>query len=288
MKNIVILGASGFLGTSLLKKLNQKKFKIKILQHSKKLNHKLDSINGSILSKPKLDSLISDDDIVINLTGQFSGNLENFLKINLIGSTNLLNIVKKKKNVKIIQISSIDVYGENPNLSKETDQPFPTSIYGTTKYLTEQLYEKFSNENNLDVTILRCSNLYGPNKKNGIIANLLKSTQSKTPLLLTHKGKQIRDFLFVDDASNGIILAMKHFKPGFRIYNICSGVKYTINDIIKYIEKNNLILNYTLISTKPDEYCICASNSKSKRFLHFKPKINFQHGLKFTIQQHTN
>ena len=284
MKNIVILGASGFLGTSLLKKLNQKKFKIKILQHSTKLNHKLDSIHGSILSKPKLDSLISDDDIVINLTGQFSGNLENFFKINLIGSTNLLNIVKKKKNVKIIQISSIDVYGENPNLSKETDQPFPTSIYGTTKFLTEQLYEKFSVENNLDVTILRYSNLYGPNKTNGIIANLLQSSKNFTPLLLTHCGKQTRDFLFVDDAAEGIIKTIQYFKPGFRIFNISSGTKLTIIDIIEEMKKNSIALNYKLTSSKPDEFSISANNIKSKKFLHFTPKIKFHQGLKIVIE----
>lgn len=283
MKNVVILGASGFLGTSLLKKLNKKKFNIKILNHTKKLNHKYHSINGSILSKSKLNSLISNNDIVINLTGQFSGNFENFFKVNLIGSTNLLNVIKNKKNVKIIHISSIDVYGENSNFSKEIDQPIPTSIYGTTKFLTEQLYEKFSKENHLNVTILRCSNLYGPTKRNGIIANLLKSKKSKIPLLLTHKGKQIRDFLFVEDAVDGIIQAIQHFKPGYRIFNISSGKKFKIIDVIEEMKKNNVILNYKLTSSKPDEFCICADNSKSKKLLYFNPKTSFKKGLQATI-----
>ncbi|WP_371504478.1 NAD-dependent epimerase/dehydratase family protein [Nitrosopumilus adriaticus] len=284
MKNIVILGASGFLGTSLLKKLNQKKFKIKILNHSKKPHSKFDTVKGSVLSKSSLENLISDNDIVVNLTGQFDGNFENFFKVNLIGNTNILNIIKTKKNVKIIQISSIDVYGENLKLFKETDQPIPKSIYGTTKFLTEQLYEKFANDNNLDITILRCSNLYGPNKKNGIITNLIKTSKNSEPLLLTHNGKQIRDFLFVDDAADGIINAIRFFKPGFQIFNISSGQKFTILDVINEIQKNNIKLNYKFTSMKPDEFSVCADNKKSKQLLNFTPKISFQKGIRKTIE----
>jgi nucleoside-diphosphate-sugar epimerase len=282
-KNVVILGSSGFLGTSLLKRMNAKKFRIRTLIHKNNIPSKFNSKSGSILSKSDLDDLIHDNDIVVNLTGSLSTNLQNFFQVNLNGNLNLLNIIKNKKNVKLIVISSVTVYGENDNSSKETDLPNPTSIYGTTKFLTEQICEKFSKNNNLDVTILRVSNLYGPNKRDGIIANLLKSSRSKTPLLLNHNGAQIRDFLFVDDAADGIIQTIQYVKSGFNIFNISSGKKFKIIDVIKEMKKNNIVLNYKLTSSQPDVFCSYSDNSKSKKLLRFNPKINFKKGLHDTI-----
>jgi len=284
MENIVILGASGFLGSELLKKLDENKFQLKSLYHKRKIDSKFNSVKGSILSQSSLNSLISNNDIVINLTGQFSKNFEDFFQVNLNGTMNLLNVIKNKKNVKLIHISSIDVYGNKNSFSKESDKPSPSSIYATTKLLTEQLCEKFSKENNLDVTLLRFSNIYGPHKKNGIITNLLNSKESDKPINLTHKGKQIRDFLFIDDAIDGIIQAIDKFKPGFRIFNISSGKKTSVLEIIKEMKKNNLILNYKITSSTPDDFCICANNSKSKNSLSFKPKMKFKDGLKFIIE----
>lgn len=288
MKNIVLLGSSGFLGTSILKKLDTKKFTIKTLSHKQKIPFKFNPTSGSILSKSVLNNLIQDGDFVINLTGQFSSNLKSFFQINLNGNLNLLNILKNKKNIKLILISTTAVYGDNPKSSIESDKPKPHSIYGMTKFLTEQLCEKFSKENNLDITILRISNLYGPNKKDGIITNLLKSTNSKNPISLNHNGDQIRDFLFVDDAADGIIQSIKYFKPGFQIFNISTGIKYSIKDVIREIKKTDLTLNFKTSISKPDEFCNYANNFKSKKFLHFKPKTSFQKGLKLTIDNFLN
>lgn len=103
----------------------------------------------------------------------------------------------KSKNIKIIFASSINVYGENCRYpSRETDEPKPMNSYGMVKFLTEQLYKKYSELYNIDVTILRFSNIYGKNKKSGIIRKIIKS-RSNEPVNFTYNGNQQRDFLFI-------------------------------------------------------------------------------------------
>jgi nucleoside-diphosphate-sugar epimerase len=281
MSRIVVLGSSGFLGRSLCQKLLENKTNAKFMIHKKKKNLQKNEFFGNILDKKSLIKVVRDNDIIVNLVGQYDDNLSKFYNININGGLNLIEIAKIKKNIKIIFASSINVYGENcKSPSKETDVPNPRTSYGIGKFLTEQLYEKYSKLYGFDMTILRFSNLYGKNKKSGLIVNLIDSTIKK-PVYLSHNGNQQRDFLFVDDAVNGIIQVIKKQPKKFQIFNISSQNKITPKKIITYIEsisKNPIF--YELKNKKFDEKCIWADNTKSKKIIGFTPKITFETGLK--------
>ena len=86
---------------------------------------------GDILDKKSLLKIIQDDDIIINLVGQYENNHPKFFNNNLQGAMNLVEIAHLKKNLKIIFASTINVYGENCKFpSKETDIPNPMTSYG--------------------------------------------------------------------------------------------------------------------------------------------------------------
>lgn len=280
MNRIIILGSTGFLGKSLRRKLSEEKFNVKYMIHKKKIKLKNDEFFGDILNKKNLIQNLKDGDIVINLIGQLEKDFLIFFDTNLKGSLNLLETAKLKKNIKIIFASSINVYGENSDQpSKETDEPKPMSEYGIIKFLTEELYHKYSKLYGLDITILRFSNLYGENKKNGIISNILKSTIEK-PVLLTQNGIQERDFVYVDDAVNSIIQTIKIQPTKFEIFNISSGTKITPKKLIQIMEKiSKKKISYKLINQKHGEKCIFADYSKANKFLNFKPSINIINGL---------
>ena len=282
---IVILGGSGFLGKSLLQKLN-KKFHVKIMIHYKEIELKGKKFKGDILSQRTLDNEISRRDIVVNLIGQYNKNLSTFIELNIIGGLNLLNSCIRKKINRIILISSINVYGENLNFpSKETDPLRPQTVYGIVKLLNEKVYEYYSKTYGLNITILRLSNLYGPYKKSGYIASLINSINDNKPTTAYNKGQQLRDLLFVEDAANGIIKAIKSPQQGFTIFNISSGKRYVINDLIKMIERiSHKKLNVKLSPKIYDERCIWADNSKAKRILKFNPRTTIENGLKITVR----
>lgn len=285
MKRIIILGGSGFIGSSLLNALKHEKYKLKALVYRNDVSIDADKITGDILTPHILDNQIRSGDIIVNLIGQFAGNNPKFIDLNIKGGLNVLNSCIKKKGVRIILISSINVYGENKkNPSKETDQLRPISSYGMVKLITEKIYQYYAETYGLDVTILRLSNIYGPNKPSGPIADLITSLHNKKYFSAYNKGKQLRDFLFVEDSAEGIVHAIKHPQKGFAIFNISTGKRNSINNIIKIIEKiTQKKLRVHLNSKVPDEKCVWADYSKAKKMLKFSPRVSLEKGLKISV-----
>jgi UDP-glucose 4-epimerase len=280
MVRIIILGASGFLGTALLNKLKNNSYEIIILKHKQSINHK-NFFKGDITIEGILDNVILDDDIIINLIGQYNVNHLDFVDQNLKGGYNLMKSVSKKKNIRVFLISSITVYGNNMNNpSKETDVPYPSSEYANIKLMTENLYKFYAKENNIDTTILRLSNIYGPTQKSGIIFNCFKSIKDNLLLEIFNSGNQLRDFIYIDDAVNGIISSIKCPLPGFNILNISTGIGTKILDVVTSIEKiSNKKIQIKFISTPLKEENIWADPSYAKKKINFKYQMKIAQGL---------
>lgn len=285
MTRIILLGSGGFIGKSLLTKLTVEGFSVKPMIFNNSVNH-ADEFCGNILEPNILDSILDENDVVVNLIGQYTNSDSDFIDTNIKGSLNLLNSCLKNNVKKIILISTINVYGNSlSKSSNEESELLPQTNYGLIKLLTEKLYRQFSKTYNLDVVILRMSNLYGPNKKAGYVSHLINSSVHPTQSIVAYNnGNQFRDILFIDDAIDGIIKSIKKPLAGFNIFNISSGVKYSINQVIKEIENvSNQKLNMAYSSEIPDEICIWADNSKAKTVLGFNPIMSLQEGLKITI-----
>lgn len=287
MTNITVLGGSGFVGKSLLQKLESKKFKVKVMVNSSKIKNKFKKFHGDILDKKTFENQIKNGDIIVNLVGQYNGHISNFIDLNIKGGLNLLESCKGKKNIKIILISSIDAYGENMlYASKEKDKPSPQNNYGLIKLHAEKMYENFANIHGLDVIVLRLSNLYGPNKKNGLILNILKAIKKNGAVSINHNGEQQRDYLFIEDAVDGIIKAIQCRLKKYNVINISSGKRYRSTEIIKLAQElSHKKLKFKLKKTAPDEKCIWANNFKAKKLLKFAPKISIKHGLDLTLKR---
>jgi nucleoside-diphosphate-sugar epimerase len=288
MSRIILLGASGFIGSNLLLELKKQNYEIKAMINKKKLSITVPNFSGNILTPKSLDRVLKKDDIVINLIGQISKNHKNFIQTNILGSINLLDSCYRKQVKKIIFLSSINVYGENTKSSSlETDSLKPVSTYGNIKMLTEEIYKSYANTYGLNIILLRLSNVYGPNKKKGFITNLINSLNNKQINNIAYNnGKQYRDLLFIDDVIIGIMSSLKNSNNGFHIYNLCSGKRFSIKKIIKIIEKlSSKQVNVKFSNTIPDEKCIWGNNSKANRLLNFSPAVSLTDGLFLTIQK---
>ena len=280
---IIILGGTGFLGQQLLKKLNQKHLSYKLLIHEKIMND--DScFFGDITDENFLENYISDSDVIVNLIGQEN---KHMFEQNIKGSYNLLNSAIKKKNIKIIFSSSILVYGESvKQMSDEIDLPKPTSDYGIIKLLSENIYGVYSRLFGLDVTILRFSNIYGPQKESGIITKCIRAIKKQNTITLNQNGTQTRDFIHVDDAVEAILSVLKHQPSGFEIFNISSSIGIQINQIVNLIEKyTGKTIPTKFVNEIHDIKFIVGNNLKAKKLLNFSTKIDINHGLKDTIDK---
>ena len=285
MTNILLLGGTGFLGKSLLDKL-EKSNSVKIMIHNSDLETSAKKFKGNILFPDSFIDQIDDDQIIINLLGQKTPNDSDFITSNILGTINLLNSCIQKKIKGIILISTINVYGENlERSSKETDSLYPKTTYGIVKMITEKIYKQFSEMYGINITILRLGDIYGPTKKNGFLTKLIHSTKDKKIIPECYNnGNQERDILFIDDAINCINNAINFEHNGFEIFNVSSGTRYSINDLISKIELiSNTKLNIKYNSKIPDEKCIWADNLKAKRILNFKPKFDIDSGLKISL-----
>ena len=281
---IIVLGGTGFLGQSLIKKLNEKHLSYKLLIHKKEINDN-HSFYGDITNTNFLENYISDGDMIVNLVGQEN---EYMFKQNIIGSYNLLNSAIKKKNIKIIFASSLLVYGESTKqLSDEMDLPKPVSNYGVVKLLSENLYNIYSKSFGLDVTILRFSNIYGPKSKSGIIVKCIQSIEQQDPINIYENGDQVRDFLHVDDASEAILSVLtSSYQSGFKIFNISSGIGIKINKIIDLIEKYTAQIIPKKFSNKiPNIKYIVGDNTKASKFLNFSTTVDLPDGIKDIIDK---
>lgn len=286
MNKIILLGGSGFIGTELIKNFQKMNLEFKALTHKNSLNSDVSTFRGNILDKKNLDAKIQSNNTVINLVGQSNGNLNDFINLNIFGALNLLNSCINKKNSRIILISSLNIYGENMKKSSlETDIPDPKTEYGLVKLATEKIYEYFADKYNLNITILRLANIYGPTKKNGLITNLISAIFSNSQITLYNEGNQLRDYLYIDDAIDGLIRTIKKPLSGFNIFNISSQKKYSLNQMVKIVEEmSGKKINVKFTKEIPDERCIWANNCKAKEILEFEPKTDIKNGVDNTIK----
>ena len=290
MNKILLLGGTGFIGKVLLNKLEQY-HSTKIMIQSTNLQTTAQKFKGDILNKKSFFDEIRNDETIINLLGQLTANESDCIKSNILGGLNLLNSCIDKKIRQIILISSINVYGENlKRSSKETDPSNPASNYGKIKMITEEMYKNFSETYGINVTVLRLAGIYGPNGNSGFLTQIIKSIKNKNIIPICYNnGEQQRDMLYIDDAIDCILNTLNSEPRGFNIFNISSGNRYSMNELISMIErisKEKISVKYS--SEIPDEKCIWADNSKAKKLLKFNPKIKIETGLKHMISQFSN
>ncbi len=287
-KRILICGGTGFMGQRLVKELLRQRKNINLFVHGEIpqsfQNKDLNIFKGDILDKKTLKPALEKSDIVVNLVGAF---FKDIYLLNIVSSFNLLEACKESNIKKVIFISSEAVYGKYPGRPcLESDRPEPTTEYGLSKYLAEQLYEFYSDKYNIPVIVLRPSNTYGPGQKQGVVFECLSSIFKNQPVVIHSDGKQRRAFVYVDDVVSGIIKSIDYKSKGFDIFNISGTKAYSLLEFISVLRQNfkREIQVKFLTSKKPYVRDMCSSYQKAKTLLGYEPKINLEKGIKKTIK----
>ena len=208
---------------------------------------------------------------------------------NIVGLLNVLEASRKTNVKKIIFSSSAAIYGDNSNLPlEENELPAPTSFYGLTKWMTERYLDLYHSLFNLNYTILRYSNVYGPrqgaNGEGGVIYLFAKALAQNKSFTIFGDGKQTRDFISVHDVVAANLSALTNGNQN--IFNVSTGLEMSIRDLAhKMVDLagfNPSFIQYGQPRTG-DIFRSCLSNKKIKNSLNWSPSVSIEEGLKETL-----
>jgi len=325
---ILVTGSSGFIGYHLVKKLMQYKSNqivgIDSLDHyydvslkisrnkslftnNKYNNFKFYKIN--LINIQKLKYLFHKEkfDVVVNLAAQagvrFSlKNPTSYVRSNLIGFFNILDISKEFKIKHFISASTSSVYGASvrmPFKVSRNSANHPIQFYAATKKSNEIIAHSYSCIYNLPITIVRFFTVYGPwGRPDMSLFYFVKNIINKKEIQVFNKGNHSRDFTYIDDVVDGLCLLIKK-KPKkkrewnvkedlsssiapFKIVNLGNGKRVSLLNYIKIIEKILKIKAKIkfLKMQKGDIRDTNADIKETQKYINYKPKTNIYTGVK--------
>ena len=295
---ILVTGGAGFIGTYLVKFLNESGNSITIfddfsnsnkhsIQNFEELGIKI--IEGDIRDFKKISNAVKDHDIVIHLAAKISvvdsiKNPSKTFSVNVEGTKNVLLSCKKNNIKKIIVSSSAAVYGEGKKnfFINEKTKTNPISPYGESKTIMEQEIINFANKNKINFIILRFFNVYGNGQTKeyaGVITKFSEKIKKNKTIEIFGDGNQIRDFISISDIITSISKAIEYSKNG--IFNIASGIPTNINelaDLMLKISNKRLNIKYLPQKSGDIEFSL-ADISLAKEQLQFFPTVSLHDGI---------
>ncbi len=324
MKNVLVTGGCGFIGSNFVKYLISLKCYFPIILD--KLTYAGSKENINQIGEESFDLVeadICDEQLLLNLfkkykfDGVFHFAAEShvdrsidapreFIDTNIIGTFNLLqasrtNISKNKNNFKFIHVSTDEVYGDlGPNGYFDEESPYrPNSPYSASKAASDHLSRSWGKTFNLPVIITNCSNNYGANQfPEKLIPLIIINCIDWKQLPVYGNGENIRDWLYVEDHCIALETIFSKGKVG-ETYNIGGSNEIKNIDIVKTIcdimdeikpSKNGSYRNLiTFVDDRPGhDKRYAVDSSKLQNTLKWEPKESFQSGIKKTIEWYLN
>ena len=307
-KNILITGGAGFIGTNLFEELIKEQNYIVIIDNfNKYYNGKEENlaeitngfknlkdfhlIKGDLLDTSNYEKIDCDLDIIFHLAAQAGVrySIQNAAEVsrNNIGSTiNTLEFALKTDVKKVICASSSSVYG-NPTYTPcdEKHPKNPISPYSVSKLCGEMYADYYHREYGLHTTSLRFYTVYGPRGRPDMaIRKFFELILQNKEINIYGDGEQIRDFTYISDIVNGLILSAEKPQSSGQIFNLGCSNPISVNDLVrkmfniadkpsnvKYIEKQ-----------KGDVDITHSDTNKAEKMLSYQPQIKIDEGLKNT------
>ena len=288
MKQIIITGHNGFLGSNLLLKLISEKYDITGISKTIKKNNLIKQIKRNILDIKESD--IANNSCIIHLAAITNVAYcekypEECYKVNAIATQKILEIARKK-NCSLIYPSTSHVYAIPHKLPiKEAHPTNATSVYSESKISGEKLCETYSKSYGLNISVLRLFSTYGPkNSEYKVESRIITQLLSNRPIKIGNLFPK-RDFVYIDDVIRAFQTVMKNLK-GFNTYNVGSERSYSIQEICNILKKLSGKKNPIIVDKKKlrknDIKNVVSDCSKIKK-LGWKPRVSINKGLELTL-----
>lgn len=292
---ILLIGGFGFIGSSFIKKFGRS-YDLVILARKESVNREKKLLQSKEFSIEKIsveDNKVADiikkytPDVVVHLAAmsgliKCENNPDDAFRVNVYGTHNVLKGCIESSS-KIIFLSSREVYGKTlHDESQEEDPLLPNNIYGITKMIGETLVKYASERYNLDYTILRPTNVYGPGRDGGL--NIMIKTAVRENKIRVNGVNRLLNLIYVEDVADLIHLVINDRYSSKQTFNVGSSNTLSLREFAEKItgllKKNTKIEYFPEIETESN-----FSPSLRKLYsLGYQPKTSLEAGIKKTIE----
>ncbi len=307
-KKVMVTGGAGFIGSHLCDALLEKGASKVVcvdnfflgkmeniseaLKHDNFVLYRDDARNFGVLQavmeKEQIEVVFNMATIAINYS--FFNPFDAYM-VNVSIANTLLELLKVGGYKTLIHTSSSEAYGTAQYSPMDENHPTdPTTPYAAGKAAADLMIHSFSKISNMDISIVRPFNNYGPRQNaEGPLAGIIPATAKRIKRgerpVINGDGEQTRDFIYVEDTVRGLILAYEKEASRGKIINLGSGINISMNCLLKEICD---YMGYAgewehRAERTSDVRNLCANIMRAKEILGFEPKVKFEDGIRETL-----
>ena len=265
-KNVLVTGGAGFIGSHISEELCSYGANVTVLDdlsfgcisNLKNSVSKINFIAGSITDFDACLKATKEQAVIFHLAAMTSvpesvKHPQECEKINVEGTTNLLEACEKNMVKTFIFSSSAAVYGNRNDECKEIDKPNPKSPYASSKLKCEELCRDHAYECDISTASLRYFNVYGERQRSdspysGVVAKFKENLMRRKPILIYGNGQQKRDFVHVSKVAEANLLIGSLDDLKGEVFNVATGISITLFELLQNLEfdtkKNKSVIQF--------------------------------------------
>lgn len=293
---VLVTGGSGFIGRHLIQQLQQRGASVSTISRKRGpfpkdvIQYPID-----IRSREEIQACLRDcrPEYIFHLAGykerdESPGAFYSSIETNLLGSLNLLTVAKEDSRIKsIIALGTVEEYGRNRTPFNESLRECPVTPYSFSKLCVSHLSALFHQLYHLPVIIIRPTLAYGPGQAEDMfLPALIMALKENRPFAMT-AGEQTRDFIYIEDLVDAILVACGKEQLHGQILNIGSGKAHKLAQVAtlaeRMLERKGLVQLGAVPYRKNEIMSYAVSLDKAKQILGWSPKVQLEDGLKKTI-----
>lgn len=311
-KNVLVTGADGFIGSHLTEMLVKEGAKVKALSQYNSFNNwgwledvdcleDIEVVCGDVRDSAYCNHIAKGQDIIFNLAALIAIPYsyvapDSYIDTNVKGALNICQAAINNSVGKVIQTSTSEVYGTAQYVPIDEKHPLqPQSPYSASKIGADAIAMSFHNAFDLNVTIARPFNTYGPRQSaRAVIPTIITQIANGKKEIKIGDGTPTRDFNYVEDTCRGFCMLAASDKVNGDTVNIGSNFEISVIDTLNKIRDimgsdAQIICDNDRIRPKNSEvFRLWCDNSKINELTGFSPKYTIDEGLKKTIDWFTN